>query len=419
ASNLELVLTSEMLGLVLYSDNVVVVGSVTVTARTNNNVAPVCSSSRFVKSRGFLFEASSSCIIGSHCYGLNVTQGLYVGFDVAFECSTGGRRLQVVYYMIEVDRRVEAIGGVLGTRRLSELLYGVNGGKYLNLSMDLGDGLIEPTLVVYKDGDTDYLLKADDRQSLDILERNGFMSFRILLEWERDDSTQKCILEERDANRNSQNKSINDEKVRDMKDQLIRVKAYLNFAPPNNNSHMVKELKLWIKWIEQTLGEATKDSELSKSVVQRIKSMEGTLYKASQIYSDCPAMATKLRVMTNNAEEQFWANKNKVAYLAQLVSRTAPKGLYCLSMRLTVDYFARSPEEQKLPNKRKLYDPDIYHFNVFSDNILACAVVVNSAVYSFVERKKIVFHIMTNALNLPAMKMWFLSNPPGHPGKEI
>ncbi|KAF6135695.1 hypothetical protein GIB67_028266 [Kingdonia uniflora] len=209
----------------------------------------------------------------------------------------------------------------------------------------------------------------------------------------------------KDTNRNSQTKSVSDEKVREMKDQLIRAKAYLNFAAPNNNSYMVKESKLRIKWIEQTLREATKDSELSRStnylplagslkhylkleecssVMQRMKSKEGTLYKASQIYANCSAMATKLCAMTKNAEGQFRAHKNQVTYLVQLASRTTPKGLHCLSMRLTIDYFARSPEEQELPNKRKLYDPDIYHFTVFFDNILACAVVVNSTISSSV-----------------------------------
>ncbi|KAF6146448.1 hypothetical protein GIB67_037748 [Kingdonia uniflora] len=57
-------------------------------------------------------------------------------------------------------------------------------------------------------------------------------------------------------------------------------------------------------------------------------------------------------------------------------------------MHLTADYFARSPEEQELPNKRKLYDPDIYHFTVFSDNILAYAVVVNSTVSSSAGKKQ-------------------------------
>ncbi|KAM7496051.1 hypothetical protein LguiA_020465 [Lonicera macranthoides] len=53
-----------------------------------------------------------------------------------------------------------------------------------------------------------------------------------------------------------------DEKLEVMKDQLIMAKAYLSFAPPNNNSHLVKELKLRIKEQERAMGESTKDSDL-------------------------------------------------------------------------------------------------------------------------------------------------------------
>lgn len=49
-----------------------------------------------------------------------------------------------------------------------------------------------------------------------------------------------------------------------MKDQVIRARAYLSFAPPNSNSHLVKELKLRIKDLERAMGESTKDSDLSK-----------------------------------------------------------------------------------------------------------------------------------------------------------
>ena len=49
-----------------------------------------------------------------------------------------------------------------------------------------------------------------------------------------------------------------------MKDQVIRAKAYLTFAPPNSNSHFIKELKLRIKESERAIGDSTKDSDLSK-----------------------------------------------------------------------------------------------------------------------------------------------------------
>lgn len=62
----------------------------------------------------------------------------------------------------------------------------------------------------------------------------------------------------------SQPLRVTDAKIKEIKDQVIRAKAYLNFAPPNSNSHLVKELKLRIKELERAVGEATKDSDLSR-----------------------------------------------------------------------------------------------------------------------------------------------------------
>ncbi|KAL6007342.1 hypothetical protein ACLOJK_032839 [Asimina triloba] len=253
-----------------------------------------------------------------------------------------------------------------------------------------------------------------------------------------------------------------DNKVRQMKDQLVMAKAYLNFALAEGNSHLVKELRLRIREVEHAAGETTKDSDLSRRALQRSRSMESTLTKASRFYSDCSAMVTKLRAMNHNAEEQVRAQKNQATFLVQLAARTFPKGLHCLSMQLTVDYYSLRPKEREFPNRQKLQQQDLYHYAIFSDNVLACAVVVNSTVstsksltYSihavallncnchawaarsvdwnlestgfptkdFIpvlqEPQKIVFHVITDALNLQSISMWFLENPPGKATIEV
>lgn len=113
-----------------------------------------------------------------------------------------------------------------------------------------------------------------------------------------------------------------------------------------------------------------------------MRSMEVSLAKARQIFPDCSGMAGKLRAMAYTAEEQVQAQKNQESYLVQLAGRTTPKGLHCLAMRLTAEYFSLQPEERQFPNQQKLHDLDLYHYAVFSDNILACAVVVNSTIAS-------------------------------------
>ncbi|XP_027349908.1 probable galacturonosyltransferase 6 isoform X2 [Abrus precatorius] len=210
-----------------------------------------------------------------------------------------------------------------------------------------------------------------------------------------------------------QSQRVTNRKVEEIKDQIIRARAYLGFAPPSSNSHLVKELKLRIREMERAVGEATKDSDLSRSALQKMRHMEGTLSKANRAFPDCNAMATKLRAMNHNAEEQVRSQQHQATYLVHLAARTTPKGLHCLSMQLTADYFALRTEDRRLPDENKIHDPKLYHYAVFSDNVLACAVVVNSTVSNAKEQTKIVFHVVTNSLNFPAIWMWFLLNPPG------
>ncbi|XP_068651149.1 probable galacturonosyltransferase 6 [Aristolochia californica] len=222
-----------------------------------------------------------------------------------------------------------------------------------------------------------------------------------------------------DPNGMSHTRNAADKKLREMKDQVILAKVYLAFAPPNSNSHLVKELQLRIKEVEQAVGDATKDSDLHRGALQKLKSMDATLSKASSVYSNCSPMSSKLRAMTANTEELLRAQRKKVDYLVRLLGRTIPKGLHCLSMRLTDEYFSLPPEEREFPNREKLQKPDLYHYAVFSDNVLACAVVVNSTVSSSLEPEKVVFHVVTDALNAPAIKMWFLTTQPGEATIEV
>ncbi|KAJ8497709.1 hypothetical protein OPV22_008261 [Ensete ventricosum] len=191
----------------------------------------------------------------------------------------------------------------------------------------------------------------------------------------------------------SRSRSSTAEKIREMEDQIIMAKAYLQFSLPNSNSQLVRELKLRIKEIERVLGRANKDSDLSRSNLQKMKAMDVTLSKAHKAYPDCSALASKLRAQLYNAEEQLRAQQNQASYLVRLTARTFPKGLHCLSMKLTTEFFTLRPEDQQLPNSQNVDKPDFYHFAIFSDNVLACAVAVNSTVTTSMEPEKIVFHV--------------------------
>ncbi|XP_009118480.1 probable galacturonosyltransferase 6 isoform X3 [Brassica rapa] len=208
----------------------------------------------------------------------------------------------------------------------------------------------------------------------------------------------------------AQRDGATDVKIKEIRDKVIQAKAYLNFAPPGSNSQIVKELRTRMRDLERAVGDVTKDKDLSKGALRKLKPMEAALYKASRIFTNCPAMATKLRAMNYNTEELAQAQKNQATYLMHLAARTTPKGQHCLSMRLTSDYFALDPEKRQMPNQENYNDPSLNHYVVFSDNVLASAVVVNSTISSSKDPEKIVFHVVTDSLNYPSISMWFLLN---------
>ncbi|KAK1264272.1 putative galacturonosyltransferase 6 [Acorus gramineus] len=289
----------------------------------------------------------------------------------------------------------------------------------LQLTQETEEGLKEPDRVVYSVGDDSTV--NDTGNGSGVNAGGNKMPLQKILSFDggKEQPDQTTGQEQHNGDLHSQAQQVDDVKIREMKDDLITARAYLSFAPPKSNSHLVKELKMRIKEIDRVVGLTNKDSKLSQIAMQRKRAMEATLAKASKIYPDCHAMSMRLRAMAYNTEEQLRSQVNEAYFLIQLAARTFPKGLHCLSMRLTSDYFNLQPGNQEFPNRHKVQQPDLYHYAIFSDNILACAVVVNSTVTNAMEPEKVVFHVVTDALNYPAMMMWFLTNPPGEATIEI
>ncbi|XP_020109895.1 probable galacturonosyltransferase 4 [Ananas comosus] len=220
-------------------------------------------------------------------------------------------------------------------------------------------------------------------------------------------------------NKNSGNSEILDSRVRHLKDQLIRAKVYLSLAATRTNAHFIRELRARIKDVQRALGEATKDSELPRNAYEKLKAMEQTLAKGQKIQDDCASVVKKLRAMLHSAEQQLQVHKKQALFLTQLAAKTLPKGLHCLPLKLTTEYYSLEPAKKHFPNEEKLEDPKLYHYALFSDNILATVVVVNSTVLNAKNPSNHVFHIVTDKLNYAAMKMWFLANPPGKATIEV
>ncbi|CAD6244898.1 unnamed protein product [Miscanthus lutarioriparius] len=210
-----------------------------------------------------------------------------------------------------------------------------------------------------------------------------------------------------------------DVRIRNIKDQLIKAKVYLGLGSIRANSQYLKDLRQRIREVQKVLGDASKDSDLPKNANEKVKALEQMLIKGKQMQDDCSIVVKKLRAMLHSAEEQLHAHKKQTVFLTQLAAKTLPKGLHCLPLRLANEYFSLDPVRQQFPNQQKLINPKLYHYALFSDNILATAVVVNSTVLNAKHPSDHVFHIVTDKLNYAPMRMWFLSNPPGKATIEV
>ncbi|XAR54509.1 Polygalacturonate 4-alpha-galacturonosyltransferase [Bertholletia excelsa] len=204
-----------------------------------------------------------------------------------------------------------------------------------------------------------------------------------------------------------------DSTIRFMRDQIIAARVYISIANSKNKSELAQELQKRIRETQRALGEATTDADLPRSSSEKTKALGQVLSKAKEQLYDCKLVTGKLRAMLQSADEQVRTLKKQSTFLSQLAAKTIPNGIHCLAMRLTIDYYLLPLEKRKFPRNKNLENPKLYHYALFSDNVLAASVVVNSTIRNAKEPEKHVFHLVTDKLNFGAMSMWFLLNPPG------
>eukprot|EP00250_Pteridium_aquilinum_P015289 c22497_g1_i1 orf=783-2882(+) len=210
-----------------------------------------------------------------------------------------------------------------------------------------------------------------------------------------------------------QDSEDSDALVRLMKDQLIMGRVYVSLANGQDDADLLRDLTARIKDIRRALGEANVDSDLPRSASEKVKVMGQVLSRAREHLYDCKSVTKKLRAMLQGSEDHTRVLNRQSAVLRQLVAKTIPKGLHCLSMLLTSEYNSLPEAEREFSGQEKLEDRSLYHYALFSDNVIAAAVVINSTVYNAKEPQLHVFHLVTDKLNYAAMRMWFLANPPG------
>ncbi|CAN0921366.1 Polygalacturonate 4-alpha-galacturonosyltransferase [Linum grandiflorum] len=256
--------------------------------------------------------------------------------------------------------------------------------------------------------------KSRERRAADLLRQGDEATIKFEnAAIERSKSVDSAVLGKYNLWRKETENENVDSTVRLIRDQMIMARVYLSIAKMKNNLDLLKELQTRLKESQRVVGDATADSELQHSAPEKIKAMGQVLSKAREKLYDCKMVTAKLRAMLQTADEQVRSLKKQSTFLSQLAAKTVPNGIHCLSMRLTIDYYLLPPEKRKFPRSENLENPNLFHYALFSDNVLAASVVVNSTIVNAKDPSKHVFHLVTDKLNFGAMNMWFLLNPPG------
>ncbi|KAK8940435.1 putative galacturonosyltransferase 3 [Platanthera zijinensis] len=197
-----------------------------------------------------------------------------------------------------------------------------------------------------------------------------------------------------------------------MKDQIVMAKAYASIARSMRKIDLFDSLLKHIKESQNAIGDATMDTDLQQNALEHAKAMGRALSIAKDVLYDCDFVDRKLRAMIQSTERSIEAVKKQSTFLIQHAAKTVPRSLHCLPLYLTIDYYLHSYDIKEFANNSKLDDPSLYHYAIFSDNVLAASVVVNSATIHAKQPEKHVFHIVTDRLNFAAMRMWFITHPP-------
>ncbi|XP_020222230.1 probable galacturonosyltransferase 13 isoform X1 [Cajanus cajan] len=158
---------------------------------------------------------------------------------------------------------------------------------------------------------------------------------------------------------------------------------------------------------EVKTGDIPSALKLPDSFDQLVSDMRNNQY-------DAKTFALMLRGMMEKFEREIRQSKFSELMNKHFAASSIPKGIHCLSLRLTDEYSSNAHARKQLPPPEllpTLSDNSYHHFIVSTDNILAASVVVTSTVQSSQKPENIVFHVITDKKTYAGMHSWFALNP--------
>ncbi|EPS61301.1 hypothetical protein M569_13491, partial [Genlisea aurea] len=203
--------------------------------------------------------------------------------------------------------------------------------------------------------------------------------------------------------------------ARQLVEQMTLAKAYVVLAKEHNNLLLAWELSSQIRTCQLLLSKATKrDHPLSLDEAEPvIRSLSSLIYKAQDAHYDVATTIVTMKSHIQALQDRVSAAILQGALFGQLVAESVPKNIQCLEMRLMAQWLSDQSlqeEADRIRSSPRLVDNNLYHFCIFSDNLLAVSVVVNSTVSNAEHPKQLVFHVVTNEVKYGAMQAWFISN---------
>ncbi|KAL8161764.1 hypothetical protein V2J09_013253 [Rumex salicifolius] len=150
--------------------------------------------------------------------------------------------------------------------------------------------------------------------------------------------------------------------------------------------------------------------QFEKEVKDKVKSARLLIAEAKESY-DNELKIQKLKDTIFAVNEMLSKAKKNGAHANMIAAKSVPKSMHCLAMRLVEERISHPEKYKEEKPKPEFEDPTLYHYAIFSNNVIAVSVVVNSVVGNAVDPTKHVFHVVTTKMNVAAMKVWFKMRP--------